>query len=215
MKYWLLKSEPSAYGIDDLVRDSFTAWTGVRNYQARNFMRDDMRPGDRGFFFHSSCEEPGIVGIVEVSRGAYPDPTQFDRKSRYYDPGAARGEPRWFNVDVKFVDKTRVVGLAELLGAPVWYEGQHHQIDFPTSHPSARVRTPVEAAGLRKAFDGADAVRVETEEREDAIVFHLHVAPDDVGKVIGRQGRIARALRSVVRAGGARERERYLLEIAG
>ncbi len=114
MKYWLLKSEPSAYGIDDLARDQVTAWAGVRNYQARNFMRDDMRPGDRGFFYHSSCEEPGIVGIVEVSKGAYPDDTQFDRKSRYYDPGAARGDPRWFNVDVKFVKKTRVVGLAEL-----------------------------------------------------------------------------------------------------
>jgi len=117
MKYWLLKSEPSTYGIDDLARDRFTAWTGVRNYQARNFMRDEMQLGDRGFFYHSSCEEPGIVGIVEVIKGAYPDETQFDRKSRYYDSGAARGEPRWFNVDVKFVEKTRVVGLAELRGS--------------------------------------------------------------------------------------------------
>ena len=114
MKYWLLKSEPSSYGIDDLARDRVTAWTGVRNYQARNFMRDEMRPGDSGFFFHSSCEEPGIAGIIEVVKPAYPDPTQFDRKSRYYDPGATRSEPRWFNVDVKFVKKTLVVGLAEL-----------------------------------------------------------------------------------------------------
>ena len=114
MKHWLMKSEPSTYGIDDLAREKVSAWTGVRNYQARNFMRDAMQPGDRGFFHHSSCEEPGIVGIVEVSKGAYPDDTQFDRKSRYYDPGAARGDPRWFNVDVKFVRKTRVVGLAEL-----------------------------------------------------------------------------------------------------
>jgi len=114
MKHWLLKSEPSTYGIDDLAREKVSAWTGVRNYQARNFMRDEMQPGDRGFFHHSSCEEPGIVGIVEVSKGAYPDETQFDRKSRYYDPGAARGDPRWFNVDVKFVKKTRVVSLAEL-----------------------------------------------------------------------------------------------------
>jgi predicted RNA-binding protein with PUA-like domain len=116
MKYWLFKSEPSAYGIDDLERDQVTAWTGVRNYQARNFMRDEMKPGDRGFFYHSSCGEPGVAGVFEVGKGAYPDPTQFDRKSRNYDPGAARGKPRWFNVDVKFVSKTRVVGLAELRG---------------------------------------------------------------------------------------------------
>ncbi|HEY7658459.1 MAG TPA: EVE domain-containing protein [Burkholderiales bacterium] len=114
MKYWLFKSEPSQYSIEDLARDQATAWTGVRNYQARNFMRDEMRPGDRGFFFHSSCAEPGIVGIVEVARAAYADPTQFDRKSRYYDPGADRSAPRWVNVDVKFAGKTRLVALAEL-----------------------------------------------------------------------------------------------------
>ena len=114
MTHWLFKSEPSAYGIDDLARDRVTAWNGVRNYQARNFMRDAMRPGDRGFFYHSSCEEPGIVGIVEVAGPAYADPTQFDRKSRYYDSGSDRAAPRWLNVDVKFVSKTRVVALAEL-----------------------------------------------------------------------------------------------------
>ena len=114
MTYWLFKSEPSQYSIDDLARDEVTAWSGVRNYQARNFMRDDMRPGDRGFYFHSSCAEPGIVGFVEVVKRAYADPTQFDRKSRYYDAGAARAAPRWLNVDVKFAGKTRVVGLAEL-----------------------------------------------------------------------------------------------------
>lgn len=114
MNYWLFKSEPSAYSIDDLAREGITAWTGVRNYQARNFMRDAMRPGDPGFFYHSSCEVPGIVGIVEVARSAYADPTQFDRKSRYYDPGATREEPRWLNVDVKFVRRTQVVGLDEL-----------------------------------------------------------------------------------------------------
>jgi len=116
MKYWLFKSEPSSYGIDDLARDGVTAWTGVRNYQARNFMRDEMQAGDRGLFWHSSCEIPGITGIVEVVTPAYPDPTQFDRKSGYYDPGAARDEPRWLNVDVKFVRKTRVVGPAGLRG---------------------------------------------------------------------------------------------------
>ena len=116
MNYWLLKSEPSAYSVDDLARDRITAWAGVRNYQARNFMRDGMRRGDRAFFYHSSCEEPGIAGIVEVAKAAYPDETQFERKSKYYDAGATRSDPRWFNVDVKLVKKTRLVGLAELRG---------------------------------------------------------------------------------------------------
>ena len=114
MNYWLFKSEPTTYGIDHLAKDKVTAWTGVRNYQARNFMRDGMRAGDRGFFYHSSCDEPGIAGIVEVSGAAYPDDTQFDRKSPQHDPAATREAPRWFNVDVKFVKKTRTVGLAEL-----------------------------------------------------------------------------------------------------
>jgi len=114
MNYWLFKSEPTTYGIDHLAKDKVTAWTGVRNYQARNSMRDGMRAGDRGFFYHSSCDEPGIAGIVEVRGSGYPDETQFDRKSRYYDAAATREKPRWFNVDLKFVKKTRTVGLAEL-----------------------------------------------------------------------------------------------------
>ena|SRR5690349_20213930 len=114
MNYWLFKSEPAIYGIDHLARDRVTAWTGVRNYQARNYMRDDMRKGDRGFFYHSSCEVPGIAGLVEISRAAYPDESQFDRKSRQYDAGATKDNPRWFNVDVKFLKKTRVVSLDEL-----------------------------------------------------------------------------------------------------
>ena len=116
MNYWLFKSEPTTYGIDHLARDRVTAWTGVRNYQARNFMRDAMAKGDRGLFYHSSCEVPGIAGIVEVARAAYPDATQFERKSRYYDAQATKDEPRWFNVDLKFVKKTRVVSIAELRG---------------------------------------------------------------------------------------------------
>jgi len=116
MNYWLFKSEPTTYGIDHLARDKVTAWTGVRNYQARNFMRDRMKTGDRGLFYHSSCEVPGVAGIVEVVRSAYPDNTQFDRKSRYYDAAATRDEPRWFNVDLKFVQKTRVIALPELRG---------------------------------------------------------------------------------------------------
>jgi len=114
MNYWLFKTEPSTYGVDDLARDKVTAWSGVRNYQARNFMRDAMRKGDRGFLYHSSCDEPGIAGIVKVSRAAYPDESQFDRKSRYYDPAATPDAPRWFNVDVTFVKKTRPLGIAAL-----------------------------------------------------------------------------------------------------
>ena len=114
MRYWLMKSEPDAYSIDDLARDKTAPWTGVRNYQARNFMRDQMQKGDKVFFYHSSCDEPGIVGIAEVCKLAYPDETQFDRKSDYFDPKATRDNPRWLHVDVKFVKKTRVVNLEEL-----------------------------------------------------------------------------------------------------
>jgi len=116
MRYWLMKSEPSVYGIDDLSREprKVTAWTGIRNYQARNFMRDQMQPGDRSFFYHSNCEQPGIAGILEVCRSAYPDETQFDRKSKYYDSQSTRDNPRWMCVDVKLVKKTRLVSLAEL-----------------------------------------------------------------------------------------------------
>ena len=114
MRYWLMKSEPEAYSIDMLARDKTAPWTGVRNYQARNFMRDQMQKGDKVFFYHSSCDEPGIVGIAEVCKLAYPDETQFDKKSDYFDPKATRDNPRWLHVDVKFVKKTRVVSLDEL-----------------------------------------------------------------------------------------------------
>jgi len=116
VRYWLLKSEPDEFSIDDLAKAPrhTTAWFGVRNYQARNFMRDGMKVGDRGFFYHSSCPEPGIAGVVEVSAPAHPDETQFDRKSPYYDPKATRDAPRWFNVDVTLVKKLRLIGLPEL-----------------------------------------------------------------------------------------------------
>ncbi|HEX4883492.1 MAG TPA: EVE domain-containing protein [Casimicrobiaceae bacterium] len=117
MRYWLMKSEPDEFSIDDLVAapSQTTAWFGVRNYQARNFMRE-MKLGDRAFFYHSSCPEPGIAGIVEVSALAHPDASQFDRKSAYYDPKSAREQPRWECVDVRLVEKTRLVPLAELRG---------------------------------------------------------------------------------------------------
>jgi predicted RNA-binding protein with PUA-like domain len=106
-KFWLLKSEPSEFGIDDLevAKKQTTAWTGVRNYQVRNFFRDDFSVGDLGFFYHSSCPEPGIYGLVEITSAAYPDPTQFDPKSDYYDARSPSDNPRWLALDVKLVSK--------------------------------------------------------------------------------------------------------------
>ncbi len=120
MRYWLMKSEPSEFGIDDLAKAPrrSTAWFGVRNYQARNFMRDQMQVGDRAFFYHSSCDEPGIAGICEVTKTAYPDETQFDPRSKYFDAKATRDNPRWFNVDVGLVRKTPPLSLAALRAYP-------------------------------------------------------------------------------------------------
>jgi predicted RNA-binding protein with PUA-like domain len=116
MRYWLMKSEPGEFSIDDLARAprNTTPWFGVRNYQARNFMRDQMRPGDGVLFYHSSCAEPGIAGIAEVASQAYPDATQFDRRSPYFDPKATRDAPRWVSIDVKLVRKAPLIGLTEL-----------------------------------------------------------------------------------------------------
>ena len=102
-RYWLMKSEPEDFSIDDLERVGTEPWTGVRNYQARNFMRDGMQVGDGVLFYHSNCDVPGIYGIAEVASAAYPDPTQFERKSKYFDAKATREEPRWMLVDVGFV----------------------------------------------------------------------------------------------------------------
>ena len=120
MRYWLMKSEPSDVSIDDLssLPEKTIAWYGVRNYQARNFMRDQMSVGDPVFFYHSSCSEPGIAGIAEVCKLAYPDTTQFDPTSKYFDPKATSQSPRWFNVEVKFIKKTRLVGIKELRSYP-------------------------------------------------------------------------------------------------
>ncbi|MBI3901550.1 MAG: EVE domain-containing protein [Nitrosomonadales bacterium] len=116
MRYWLMKSEPSDVGIDDLAAlpNQTVAWYGVRNYQARNFMRDQMSVGDGVLFYHSNCAEPGIAGIAHVSSGAYPDAKQFDKKSKYFDPKATQETPRWFNVDVQLVKKIELIPLAEL-----------------------------------------------------------------------------------------------------
>jgi predicted RNA-binding protein with PUA-like domain len=114
-RYWLMKSEPDAFSIDDLERVRREPWSGVRNYQARNYMRDEMRKGDGVLFYHSSCAEPGVAGIAEVASDAYPDPTQFDRKSAYHDPKSTPEQPRWQLVDVAFRRKLeRTIGLAEL-----------------------------------------------------------------------------------------------------
>ncbi|WP_183423325.1 EVE domain-containing protein [Luteibacter sp. Sphag1AF] len=115
MKYWLMKSEPDAFSIDDLERNGIEPWDGVRNYQARNFMRDGMKVGDKIFFYHSNCDVPGIVGIASVASLAYPDESQFNPKSKYYDEKATREEPRWVHVDVKFERKLkRTISLEEL-----------------------------------------------------------------------------------------------------
>ena len=117
MGYWLIKSEPDAFSIDDLENapDKTEHWDGIRNYQARNFIRDDMKPGDLAFFYHSSCKTPGIVGICEVVSEAYPDHTAFDPNEKYYDAGSDPENPRWLMVDVRFVRKTRrLISLSEI-----------------------------------------------------------------------------------------------------
>ena len=116
MNFWLMKSEPDDCSIDDAMAapQRTVPWTGVRNYQARNFMRDRMKVGDGVLFYHSSCDEPGIAGLAEVASTPYPDPTQFDRKSKYYDAAVQRDAPRWMLVDIRAMRKTRLVTLAEL-----------------------------------------------------------------------------------------------------
>jgi predicted RNA-binding protein with PUA-like domain len=115
-RFWLMKSEPSEVSIDDALnaRGQTVAWVGVRNYQARNFMRDTMQIGDGVLFYHSSCAEPGIAGLAEVVSTAYPDETQFDAKSKYFDSKATPENPRWMMVDVRALEKTRLLSLAEL-----------------------------------------------------------------------------------------------------
>jgi predicted RNA-binding protein with PUA-like domain len=114
MNYWLMKSEPDEASIHDLQRTGALPWTGVRNYQARNFMRDDMRIGDGVLFYHSSCAEPGIAGLAEVSSAPYPDATQFDPSSPYYDAKSTPEAPRWVHVDVRWRETTRLLPLTEM-----------------------------------------------------------------------------------------------------
>jgi predicted RNA-binding protein with PUA-like domain len=120
MRYWLMKSEPAVVGIDHVLAmpNRTVDWWGVRNYQARNFMRDQMKRGDQVFFYHSNCKQPGIAGLAEVAKLAYPDRTQFDPTSHYFDPKSTPENPRWVNVDVRIVRKTRLVSLDELRRHP-------------------------------------------------------------------------------------------------
>jgi len=117
MNHWLLKSEPDTFGIDALAAAprNTTSWNGVRNFQARNMLRDSIKKGDQAFFYHSGCALPGIAGIVEIVRGAYPDETAFDRRSEYFDSGSKPDSPRWYVVDVRLVRKfERLISLDEL-----------------------------------------------------------------------------------------------------
>ena len=114
MKYWLMKSEPTDYSIDDLEKDGRIDWYGIRNYQARNFMRDQMSIDDLAFFYHSNCKEPGIIGIMKVCKLAYPDKLQLKSGHKYHDPQSDPNNPRWVNVDVAFVKKTRLLSLNEI-----------------------------------------------------------------------------------------------------
>ncbi|MDP1901194.1 MAG: EVE domain-containing protein [Rubrivivax sp.] len=118
--YWLMKSEPAEASIDDLVHapQQTLPWTGVRNYQVRNFMRDAMQPGDGVLFYHSSCACPGVAGLARIVGQAQPDATQFEPASPYFDPKATREKPRWVQIDVALQRKTRLLPLAEIRGAP-------------------------------------------------------------------------------------------------
>ena len=136
MKFWLMKSEPDVFSIDMLQIKKKSGWDGVRNYQARNYMRDDMKIGDMVLFYHSSCEIPGIAGLAKVSLNSMPDPTQFDPKSDYYDPKATKDSPRWFMVEVEFVEKfPNVITLMtlkqtkELKNMPVVQKGSRLSIN--------------------------------------------------------------------------------------
>ena len=149
-----MKSEPDEFSIDDLVRASkrTTPWFGVRNYQARNFMRDRMQVGDGVLFYHSSCPEPGIAGIARVASGAYADASQFERKSPYFDPKSTRAEPRWMLVDVTLVKKTRLLTLEEMRAAP-------ELADMVTLRRGNRLSitpvTPAEWRAVMRLADGA------------------------------------------------------------
>jgi predicted RNA-binding protein with PUA-like domain len=151
-QYWLMKSEPDEVSIDDLAKapKRTVPWTGVRNYQARNFMRDAMRIGDGVLFYHSSCPEPGIAGLAEVCSAAYPDATQFDPESPYFDPRSTSDNPRWVHVDVKLVRRTRLLPLAEMRRRP---ELATMRVLQPGNRLSITPVTPEEWRAVLKLLD--------------------------------------------------------------
>ncbi|MFZ5444479.1 MAG: EVE domain-containing protein [Myxococcota bacterium] len=143
-RYWLMKSEPDVYSIDDLAKDRVTGWTGVRNYQARNFMRDEMKPGDLVLFYHSNAEPSGVAGVAKVHGAPVVDPTQFDKKSEYYDEASAKAEPRWLMAQVEFVERFDALVPLEVLkadksltGMPLLAKGQRLSVQ-PVSEPHFR-----------------------------------------------------------------------------
>ena len=152
MNYWLMKSEPDEACILDLQKAGTLPWTGVRNYQARNFMRDDMQLGDGVLFYHSSCPEPGIAGLAEVSSAAYPDATQFDPASHYYDPKSKPDAPRWMHVDVRWRETTRLLSLKEMREAP---ELASMQVLQRGNRLSITPVTPAEWQAVLKRLHGA------------------------------------------------------------
>jgi predicted RNA-binding protein with PUA-like domain len=160
MRYWLFKSEPDAFGIDDLARDGRTEWSGVRNFRARNIMRE-MQVGDLGFFYHSSVKPPGVAGICEVVEVAHPDPTQFDAKSEYYDPTSRAERPKWWCVTVAYVRKfNRLVPLEELRhvapleGMPLLWRGQRLSVQ-PVTESQWHVIVDLENAPPATNPDGS------------------------------------------------------------
>ena len=152
MNYWLMKSEPDEASILDLQRAGTLPWTGVRNYQARNFMRDAMQLGDGVLFYHSSCPEPGIAGLAEVCSAAYPDATQFDAGSPYHDPKSRPEAPRWVHVDVRWRETTRLLSLKEMREAP---ELASMQVLQRGNRLSITPVTPAEWQAVLKRLHGA------------------------------------------------------------
>jgi predicted RNA-binding protein with PUA-like domain len=143
-RYWLMKSEPSVFSIDDLAKAGTTSWDGVRNYQARNLLRDQFQIGDEVLFYHSSADPSGVAGVAKVVKKAYPDPTQFDPKSDYFDKASTREDPRWLVVDVRFLRKLgRVIPLAELKARP---ELKEMMVTKQGSRLSVQPVTPAEFA---------------------------------------------------------------------